>query len=106
MRKLPRRVLAGALSLALVAADAGCGAGGDPAGRVARVVTKVSYVTGFALRGQESYMYVAEEKGFFRDAGLTVDIKSGAGTGMNLKPLLADQVEFAVLDLTGALIEY
>jgi NitT/TauT family transport system substrate-binding protein len=106
MRKLSRRLVAALLSLTMVAVG-GCGGGGrDPSHRTVRSVTQVTYLTGFSLRGQESYMYVAVEKGFFREAGLSVDIKAGAGTGENLKLLLAGQVDFAVLDLTGALIEY
>jgi NitT/TauT family transport system substrate-binding protein len=106
MRKLRRRLIAALLSLTVVAV-VGCGrGGGDSSHRTIRVVTQVTYLTGFALRGQESYMYVAVEKGFFREAGLSVDIKAGAGTGENLKLLLGGKVDFAVLDLTGALIEY
>lgn len=105
MPRLHRRLVAALLSLTAVAVT-GCGGGRDPSHRAVQPVTQVTYLTGFALRGQESYMYVAVEKGFFREAGLSVDIKAGAGTGENLKLLLAGKVEFAVLDLTGALIEY
>lgn len=104
MRKLRSRLVAALLSLTVVAAG-GCG-GGDSTHRAIRSVTQVTYLTGFALRGQESYMYVAVEKGFFREAGLSVDIKAGAGTGENLKLLLGGKVDFAIVDLTGALIEY
>jgi NitT/TauT family transport system substrate-binding protein len=51
-------------------------------------------------------MYVAADKGFFRDAGLEVTIQPGAGTGANLKLLAAGKAQFAVVDMTGALIEY
>jgi NitT/TauT family transport system substrate-binding protein len=91
------------VAAAAVCLLAGCGAGkaDEPT-----VVTRVSYVTGFSIRGQESYMYVAQEKGFFRDAGLDVKIVPGAGTGSNMKVLLAGKAEFAMLDLAGSLIEY
>ncbi|HET6213823.1 MAG TPA: ABC transporter substrate-binding protein, partial [Micromonosporaceae bacterium] len=86
-------------------APAGC----VPAGSGSRsvdTVEQVTYLTGFGLLGQDAYAFLARDKGYFRDVGLDVDIKPGAGTGENLKLLLAGQATFAIVDLTGALLAY
>jgi NitT/TauT family transport system substrate-binding protein len=67
---------------------------------------KVTYLTGFNVTGQDAFMYLATDKGYFREAGLEVAIQPGAGTGSNLKLLAAGKAQFAVVDMTGALIEY
>jgi len=87
---------------------AGCASGGSTPSGPGRPTTleKVTYLTGFAITGQDSFAYLAVEKGFFLDAGLQVQIKPGGGTGANLKLLQGGQAEFAVVDLTGALLEY
>jgi len=67
---------------------------------------KVTYLTGFNLTGQDAPVFVAIEKGYFRDRRLEVAVKAGFGTGQNLKLLRSGQADFAVLDVTGALLEY
>jgi len=103
---LTRRLRLPAATLAVsLLATAGC----EPAApqkQGAPPVQKVTYLTGFGLLGQDAYVFVAREKGFFRDVGLEVDIKPGAGTGENLKLLLAGKADFATIDLTGAIIAY
>jgi len=84
---------------------AGC-ASGQPRPAATRPPEKVTYLTGFGITGQDSFAYLAVEKGFFLDAGLQVQIKPGGGTGTNLKVLQGGQADFAVVDLTGALLEH
>jgi len=102
------RVLTAGMAAALLLGS-GCSAdGGDAAAddKKPGQIEKVSFLTGFGLFGREAYIYVAKEKGYFQEAGLDVEVKSGAGTGENLKLLLAGQADYGVVDLTGALIEY
>jgi NitT/TauT family transport system substrate-binding protein len=66
---------------------------------------KVSYLTGIGTFGRESYPYVGKEKGFFRDAGIDLDIKPGAAGNNNQKLLAAGQVQFAAIDFTGGIID-
>ncbi len=81
--------------------------GSDQGERVGAPPTeKVSFLTGVAVQGRESYVYVAIEKGFFQTAGFEVEVRPGNGTVQNLKLLQGGQVDFAVVDITGALIEY
>jgi NitT/TauT family transport system substrate-binding protein len=104
MRLSVPRIGAATLALTLLTA-AGCSPSGTPRSTV-DTIDRVTYLTGFGLLGQDSYMFVAREKGFFREAGIEVDIKPGAGTGENLKLLLANRATFAIVDLTGALLAY
>jgi NitT/TauT family transport system substrate-binding protein len=97
-KPLTAGVMAGMLAIA------GC-SGSSPV-RTPQQLTKVTYLTGFALLGQDAYLYLATEKGYFRDAGIELDIRPGKGTATNLKLMLAGQAGFATVDLTGALIEY
>lgn len=66
---------------------------------------KVTYLTGFGMFGRESYVYVAQEKGYFRDAGLEVTVKAGTATGENLKLISSGQADFCPVDSTGAMLQ-
>jgi NitT/TauT family transport system substrate-binding protein len=109
VKTILRRLGIGVSVLALVAAG-GCGSdddgGGDGGGGDAAALEKITWVTGVGIQGREAYAYVAQEKGYFREAGFEVDVQPGRGTVENLKLLQGGQADFAVLDITGALIEY
>ncbi|HYN93339.1 MAG TPA: ABC transporter substrate-binding protein [Pilimelia sp.] len=96
-----------AAALTLVLAG-GCGADEDPATGTEAPATpeKVTFLTGLNVQGREAYVYVAMEKGYFKEAGLEVEVKPGLGTNQNLKLLQGGQVDYAVVDITGALMEY
>lgn len=92
--------------LALVCAATACAggeAGSTPGGGR---LTPVTVLTGFGTKGHEAYFWLGQEKGFFADEGLDVTLQKGAGTGNNLKVLLAGKAQFAVLDITGATVAY
>lgn len=88
------------LALALLA---GC-TGDEP--DEAQGLEQVTYLTGVGLQGREAYVYVAQDKGFFAAAGFDVQVKPGNGTNQNLQLLQGGQADFAVVDITAALIEY
>jgi len=44
-------------------------------------LTKVNYLTSFSTFGRDAYVYVAQELGYFKEAGLDVSINPGSGTG-------------------------
>ena len=102
MRRMIRRLAAAAAGTTMVLA-AGCTASDDQS---PATLAKVTYLTGAGVQGRESYIYVAIDKGFFREAGLEVDVKPGNGTVQNLQTLQGGQADFAVVDITAALIEY
>jgi NitT/TauT family transport system substrate-binding protein len=102
------RVLGAAAAALTLALGAGCTSGGDDSGGTDAPKTpeKVTYLTGAGVQGREAYIYVAIDKGYFRDAGLDVQVKPGNGTEQNLKLLQGGQADFAIVDITAALIEY
>ncbi|WP_200303429.1 ABC transporter substrate-binding protein [Streptomyces adelaidensis] len=105
--RLPAALLAVVLTAALASAcgadDAGGGgkdgsaSGGSP--------DKVTYLTGFGTFGREAYAYVAQEKGYFEDAGISVDIQPGQGSGNSLAALAGGRAQFAPIDLSSTIIQ-
>ncbi|WP_033340341.1 ABC transporter substrate-binding protein [Catenuloplanes japonicus] len=65
---------------------------------------KITFLTAFGAAGRDAFVWVAQEKGYFRDAGLDVEIKLGAATAENLRTLAAGQADFANSDLIGSMI--
>ncbi|MFD0475778.1 ABC transporter substrate-binding protein [Nonomuraea thailandensis] len=61
-------------------------------------------MTGFGAFGREAYVYVAQEKGFFREAGIEVTVQPGQGSGENLAAVLGGRAQFAAVDFTATLI--
>ena len=104
------RLVGAAVATAALILTAGCTGDDDGAksesGAKGGALEKVSYLTGVNIQGRESYVYVAQEKGFFRDAGLDVEVKPGLGSEKNLQLLQAGQVDFAMLDISAGLISY
>jgi NitT/TauT family transport system substrate-binding protein len=70
----------------------------------AKAADKVSYLTAFGAVGRDAFIWVAKEKGFFKDANIDINIQLGAAVGDNLKNLSAGKAQFAALDLIGAWI--
>ncbi|WP_405995516.1 ABC transporter substrate-binding protein [Streptomyces sp. NBC_00986] len=64
----------------------------------------ITYVTAFGAAGRDAFAWVAEQKGYFRQAGIDVKIELGKATGENLKVLASGNAQFASLDFTGAMI--
>jgi NitT/TauT family transport system substrate-binding protein len=99
---LTRRAILTSGSLA-VAGLAGCGDAEQPS-RAAQV-DEVTFVTGFNITGQDSFVFAAIEHGWYREAGLTVKVVPGVGTRGNLQRLREGHAQFAVVDITGGLLE-
>ncbi|WP_405969844.1 ABC transporter substrate-binding protein [Streptomyces sp. NBC_00988] len=64
----------------------------------------ITYVTAFGAAGRDAFAWVAEQKGYFRQAGIDVQIELGKAAGENLKALASGKAQFTSLDLTGAMI--
>lgn len=67
-------------------------------------LTKVDYLTSFGTFGRDAYAYVAQEKGFFEQAGLDVTITPGTGSVDVLKLVAAGRADFGVADFTATAI--
>lgn len=65
---------------------------------------KVTYLTSFGNFGRDAYAWVAKDKGYFREAGLEVDIKPGGGSGDSIAKIEAGTAMFAPVDMTGLLL--
>ncbi|WP_204015510.1 ABC transporter substrate-binding protein, partial [Virgisporangium aurantiacum] len=99
---LTRRAMLTTGTLAM-AGLAGCGKDNKP--KTAGKVDEVTYVTGFNITGQDSFVFAAIDKGWYRDAGITVTVVPGVGTRGNLQRLKDGNAQFAVIDITGGLLE-
>ncbi|MFI6466105.1 ABC transporter substrate-binding protein [Streptomyces sp. NPDC050538] len=64
----------------------------------------ITYVTAFGAAGRDAFAWVAEQKGYFRQAGIDVKIELGKAAGENLKALASGNAQFTSLDFTGAMI--
>jgi len=91
-------------AVVLVVAVGGCGDDRDDGG-TAKSKDKVTYVTAFGAIGRDAFAWVAQEKGYFAEAGLEVAIQKGAGNVQNLTMIKANQAQFGALDFTGAVIQ-
>jgi NitT/TauT family transport system substrate-binding protein len=105
----PTRALAAVLLAGVVALAGACSSSDDKdsgsKGSNGKALDKVTYVTAFGAVGRDSFAWVAKEKGFFKDAGIDVDIQKGAGNEPNLNMIKSGKAQFAALDFTGAVIQ-
>jgi len=100
------RLLMVAATAATLLSAAGCGSEDSPSEPdKPTTVDKVEYLTGFGTFGREAYVYVALEKGYFKEANIEVSIKPGGSTGDNLKVLRSGQADFCPIDFTGMLVD-
>ncbi|MGC9670289.1 ABC transporter substrate-binding protein [Planosporangium sp. 12N6] len=86
---------------------AACGGGSDAksGGHASKQpVVNVNYLTSFNTFGRDAYAYVAQEKGYFEEAGLKVDIKPGTGTVDVLKLIASGRADFGIGDFTTTVI--
>lgn len=51
-------------------------------------------LSSFGTFGRDAYLWVAKAKGFYDEAGITVDIQPGAGTGSNISAMAAGAAHF------------
>jgi NitT/TauT family transport system substrate-binding protein len=95
-----RRRLVQLLLVALAALPLAAAASARPD---APAPTTVDYATSFGNFGRDAYVYVAIEKGYFRQAGLEVNVTSGPGSVDNMKFVAAGRLDYAPVDI-GALV--
>src|SRR3954471_13294180 len=99
-----RRRLLSAAMLGAAAAVTGACSGHRPGPHDTRPLDRVTYFTGLGAFGREAFAWVADAKGYFRDAGLQVTIVPGAAGDENLKKIAAGPAHFGVIDAPGAFI--
>ncbi|WP_327396767.1 ABC transporter substrate-binding protein [Streptomyces phaeochromogenes] len=104
--RLPAALLAVLLTAALSTAcgsDDDNGKGASSSGGSAP--DKVTYITGFGTFGREAYAYVAQDKGYFSDAGVSVTIQPGQGSAISLAALAGGRAQFAPVDLSSTIMQ-
>lgn len=100
------RALAATLLVTALVATSACSNSddGDTGNDAGKPQDKVTYQTAFGATGRDAFAWVAKEKGYFKEAGLDVNIQLGAAVGENLKALAAGKAQFVAGDLIGAWI--
>ncbi|GAA2502875.1 ABC transporter substrate-binding protein [Winogradskya humida] len=105
MRGYTRVLVSGVLATVLIGVSACSSSGGDStAAANDKPLDKVTYLTAFGPAGRDAFAFVAREKGYFKEAGLDVDIQLGKASGENVKQVVAGQAQFSNLDLVGGWI--
>ncbi|MGI5451949.1 ABC transporter substrate-binding protein [Streptomyces sp. CA-249302] len=99
-----RRTAAVLCTAITLLAAAACGSSGSSSKDASSAKDHLVYVTAFGAAGRDAFAWVAQQKGYFEQAGLDVQIELGKATGENLKALASGKAQFASLDLTGAMI--
>jgi NitT/TauT family transport system substrate-binding protein len=69
-----------------------------------RDLESVTYATSFGNFGRDAYVYVAIDKGYFREAGLDVKVVPGAGTS-NAQLLASGAVDYMANDVSGSALQ-
>lgn len=90
-----------ALAAALATTLAATACQSDPSGTD---VDKVTYLTSFSTFGRDAYVYVADEQGYFADAGIEVEIRPGSGTVDVLTLIASGQADFGPGDFSTTVI--
>ncbi|RJQ79705.1 thiamine biosynthesis protein [Pseudonocardiaceae bacterium YIM PH 21723] len=96
------RTRATALCLAVVLSVSSCNGAADTG--AAADDNKVTYLTSFSTFGRDSYVYVAQEKGYFDEVGLDVKVTPGTGTVDVLRLVASGRATFGTADFTGSVI--
>jgi NitT/TauT family transport system substrate-binding protein len=90
-----QKLTAGAVVAVLALAAAGCG-GDEDGGKTADGLTKVKVVLPWLIQGESAGHFVAAEKGYYKDAGLDVEILPGGPDVSHAKLLASGAVDFAI----------
>src|SRR3954452_18562346 len=98
---MPRRGKLVAAALAALLITSGCSSQDKKDTATTKPADKVTYATGFGAVGRDAFIWVARDKGYFKDAGIDIDIQKGAGNVPNLTMLKSGQAQFAAMDFSG-----
>lgn len=70
----------------------------------AQTLEKVEFMTEWAPHGFHAPLYLALQKGWFKEAGLDVNLKDGRGSGATINLVGAGQVDIGFVNLSAAAI--
>ncbi len=69
----------------------------------AAAAQKVTFSTDFGFNGRHAYYFVAQEKGYYREAGLEVEFLRGTGSADTIRTVAAGRAQIGFAD-TGVLV--
>jgi NitT/TauT family transport system substrate-binding protein len=98
---LNRRTLLTGGTAAAALALAGC-TSDDKTGSSTGSLDKVTYMTAFGTFGREGYVYVANAKGYFREAGIDVTVVPGSGQPTDVQAMISGRHQFMAIDSSQA----
>lgn len=94
-----------AVTMAAALVLTGCGGSDDDAKDTgSKSLEKVVYLTSFGNFGRDAFVWVAKEKGYFKEAGFDVEIRPGQGTN-GVQIVAAGEAQFAAGDFAGAMLQ-
>lgn len=70
----------------------------------AQAADKVTFVTDFGYLGRHAYYFVAMEKGYYKDAGLDVEIVRGQGSVDAVKQVAANTAQIGFADAASVIL--
>jgi NitT/TauT family transport system substrate-binding protein len=76
----------------------------EPAAATPAETRQVNYLTSFSTFGRDAYVYVADELGYFDEAGLEVTVNPGTGTVDVMRLIAAGTADFGPADGATAAI--
>ena len=111
-RRRPRRATAAlAFGLVLAACTPGAsgsgtaGANGTEGGSGSDAgLTRVVYLTSFNTFGRDSYAFLAEERGYFEEAGFEVEIRPGSGSTDVMRLIATGTADYGIADLSATIV--
>jgi NitT/TauT family transport system substrate-binding protein len=74
------------------------------AGGPSAAADKVTFVTDFGFNGRHAYYYVALDKGYYKDAGLDVEIVRGQGSADAVKQVAAKTAQLGFADAAAVIL--
>ena len=89
MSRRLRAVVSVALVAALSVAVSGCTGSGDKKQSTSKSPDKVTYLTAFGAVGRDAFAWVAQDKGYFKEAGLDVEPIKFAGAQQVMEAMLS-----------------
>jgi NitT/TauT family transport system substrate-binding protein len=70
----------------------------------AQAADKLTFVTDFGYLGRHAYYFVALDKGYYKDAGLDVDIVRGQGSADAVKQVAAGTAQIGFADVASVIL--
>lgn len=79
-------------------------AGALPGAAFAQGAEKITFVTDFGFNGRHAYYFVAQEKGYYKDANLEVQIVRGQGSADAVKQVAAGTAQIGFADAAAVIL--